>query len=461
MDSRKGRQTPTTSFVLEYDRSLSNEAVELYEKSGNKAIPWQKNLLRDIMAIRSDKLWTHTKNGYSVSRRNGKTEVVYMRELWGLLHGEQIIHTAHRTATAHSSWEKLCRLLKKIGIEFNSIRAKGSECIEIPETEGKIQYRTRSGSGGLGEGFDLLIIDEAQEYTADQRSALTYTVSDSRNPQTIMCGTPPTNVSRGTVFPNFRKSCLQGNERNAFWAEWSVSCMSDMQDRELWYETNPSLGYHLTERKIEDEISPDDVDFNVQRLGLWLEYSQASAISKAAWDSCKTDILPDFKGKLYVGIKFSKMGNTVLSVAVKTKEDKVFIECLDCRESRKGNDWILAFLHSADIEKVAIDGASGQQMLAAEMKDARLKTPVLPTVKEIIDANAQFELGVFQHSLQHAGQISLSELVTNAEHRAIGSNGGYGYSSIRPEFDVALMESAAIAYWLARKAKPKKQRISY
>ncbi|NLY87361.1 MAG: hypothetical protein GX083_02280 [Clostridiales bacterium] len=36
----------------------------------------------------------------------------------------------------------------------------------------ELEFRTRSSKGGLGEGFDLLVIDEAQEYTDDQESAI-------------------------------------------------------------------------------------------------------------------------------------------------------------------------------------------------------------------------------------------------------------------------------------------------
>ncbi|CRH17082.1 hypothetical protein CM318V1_1020001 [Carnobacterium maltaromaticum] len=77
----------------------------------------------------------------------------------------------------------------KEGTDFNSIKAKGQERLELYATGGVIQFRTRTSSGGLGEGFDLLIIDEAQEYTTEQESALKYTVTDSNNPMTIMCGT--------------------------------------------------------------------------------------------------------------------------------------------------------------------------------------------------------------------------------------------------------------------------------
>lgn len=470
MAARLGRQTPTRSFVLEYDRSLSEQAIDIYEKSGNTAMEWQRKLLKDMMAIRSDGLWTHTKCGYTIPRRSGKTELVYMRELWGLENGEQIAHTAHKISTAHSSFEKLKRYLLKSGYvdgrDFTSVRAKGAEMIELFESGGRIQYRTRTGSGGLGEGFDLLIIDEAQEYTDDQRSALQYTVSDSKNPQTIMCGTPPTNVSKGTVFPKFRESALKGDSKNAFWAEWSVAAMTDVHDVEAWYEANPSLGTILTERKIEDEITSDEVDFNIQRLGLWIGYSQSSAITEKQWNALRVDPdeLPTFTGRLFCGIKYGKDNKNVsLSIAVRMADKRIFVEAIDCREIRKGVDWILAFLRAADIEKVVIDGANGQRILEDAMKDARIKPdPVLPKVLEIINANAIFTQAVESGGIVHAGQPSLTQSVTNCDKRAIGSNGGFGYESQNESIDISLMDSAILAYWACTTTKPKrKQRISY
>lgn len=468
MASRIGRQTPTKSFVLDHETSLGSEAVELYEKSGQKVLKWQKLMLDDIMGIQSDGLWTHMTCGYSLPRRNGKTEIVYMRELWGLMHGEQIMHTAHRTATSHSSWEAMVRLLTKMGFlqdeDFTAIKAKGSEVIHFLKTDGKIQYRTRTGSGGLGEGFDLMIIDEAQEYTDDQKSALKYTVTSSQNPQTIMCGTPPTNVSKGTVFPKFREACLQGKSVDAYWAEWSIDKVTDPKDVDLWYECNPSLGQLYTERNVRQEMDDDAEDFMIQRLGLWVTYSQSSAITEADWKQLAVGKLPDLVGKLFVGIKYGQDGQNVsMSIAVRTKERKIFVESLDCRSVRGGNDWVLDFIGQADIENVVIDGANGQAMLVDEMKDAGIRIkPVLPTVKEVIAANALFEQGVFQCNIQHADQLSLTHSVTNCDKRAIGTNGGFGWKSQTDQYDITLMESAALAYWTCATTKERRKRkISY
>lgn len=65
----------------------------------------------------------------------------------------------------------------------------------------------------MGEGYDVLVIDEAQEYTIDQESALKYVISASSNPQTIMLGTPPTAISHGTVFQKMRDKVLEGKAR--------------------------------------------------------------------------------------------------------------------------------------------------------------------------------------------------------------------------------------------------------
>lgn len=246
-DTRYGRQTPTKSFILEYTHTKGPEAIELYNKSDRQALQWQAQLLYDIMAVRDDGLWTHTSFGWSVPRRNGKSEILIMREIWGLLHGEKILHTAHLAQTAHATFERLCRVLTAAGCDekedFQSYRRLGAERIEMLDgTGGEISFRTRTARGALGEGFDLLVVDEAQEHQSDQETALKYVISDSKNPQLLMCGTPPTTVSAGTVFPEYRQAALAGSLEDCGWAEWSVDRMTDPHDAEAWYETNPSMG---------------------------------------------------------------------------------------------------------------------------------------------------------------------------------------------------------------------------
>ncbi|MDE7098789.1 MAG: terminase [Ruminococcus sp.] len=466
-EKRIGRQTPTTAVILPYTDSLGTEAVEIYNKSGRTAQQWQELMLEDIMALNEEKQWVHMKFGWSIPRRNGKSEILIMRAIYAVSHGERVLYTAHRTTTSHNAWEKIIERLAKAGFtdgeDFKTTKQMGLEHIEWLGGDGVINFRTRSSKGGLGEGYDLLIIDEAQEYTSDQESALKYVVTDSKNPQTLMCGTPPTAVSSGTVFLLLRRDILGGNSEDAGWAEWSVPALTDAHNPDLWYETNPSLGVILSERTIRSELGKDTVDDNIQRLGLWLQYNQKSAISREEWERYVVDGMPELpqKKRLFFGVKYAKATTNVsLSIAVKTTDGKIFIESIDCRPVRDGNDWIIAFLRSNSAEKVVIDGAGNQTILVDDMKNAGVKCKaVLPKVPEVIEANALFERKLFEGSICHGNQPSLAQAVANCEHRAIGSSGGFGYTSILEGADISLLESVSLAHWICANSKEKKKQI--
>lgn len=477
-ESRRGRQTPTQSHILPYTETRGMDAVALYQESGRTALEWQTLVVSDMMAVDGSGLWVHQKFGYSLPRRNGKNECVSIREFWGLKNGERICHTAHRTTTSRSAWQRLCKILTDAGYveldrrvkdevpekSFHSTKANGLESIELTDG-GTAVFRTRTANGGLGEGFDLLVIDEAQEYTEDQESALVYTVSDSANPQTIYCGTPPTTSSAGTVFPKLRTQTLAGKSYDTGWEEWGVTVKPrDIRDVELWYETNPSMGRHLDERKIRSEIRGDELDFIIQRLGYWFQYSLKSAVTAAEWGALKCEALPELRGKLFAGVKYGHDGQrAALSIAVKTADGRIFVEAVDCREVRAGNGWILDFLAAADVQKSVVDGANGQKALADAITERHIKpAATIPTVKEIISANQMFETALTAGTICHMGQPSLVQAVTNCEHRAIGSGGGFGYRSILEGAEIALMESMVLAWWACATTKERrKQRISY
>jgi hypothetical protein len=82
--------------------------------------------------------------------------------------------------------------------------------------------------------------------------------------------------------------------------------------------------------------------------------------------------------------------------------------------------------------------------------------------QEVIAACQIWDQAIAAQTILHAGQPSLIMSVSNCDKRTIGSNGGFGYRSIRDDVDVALMDSAIIAHWQCANLKErKKQRISY
>lgn len=474
---KTGNPVPSFTNIETTAKSKGNQAVRLYDATGQHLLEWQKTQINGLMSCDDRHLWTYTDWCLSLSRRNGKGEIIAARELWGILvASEKILHTAHRASTSHDAYERLYRLLILGGYEerprkrgkaapgtFYASKQYGLETIVIAQG-GEIHFRTRTDTGGLGEGFDVLIVDEAQEYTSKQQSALTYTVSASKNPQTIMTGTPPTATSKGDVFPAIRQRVMNGKASMTGWTEWSIEKLTDeIDDPDLWYRYNPSLGLILTERNIRREMNTGVIDFNVQRLGLWLSYKQDSAISLKEWEDTQVEDVPELMPQRFWGIKFGIDGtNVALSVASKTKDGRIYTEHIALKPVREGTDWMMEFLKNPKTAKVAVDGASGQQIMIDAMSEAKIrKKAILPTVREIIAANAMFEAGLQGH-LAHVAQEPVTRIVTNCEKRAIGSNGGFGYRSQVEDADVAIMDSMIIAFWLAETTKSSSpQKINY
>jgi hypothetical protein len=146
----------------------------------------------------------------------------------------------------------------------------------------------------------------------------------------------------------------------------------------------------------------------------------------------------------------------------KDQGGRIFVEALDCRPAKNGNSWIVAFLRNPHFVSVAIDGANGQRILADEIEDSGLETPVIfPKVSDITTANALFEQELFGGTICHSGQPSLTQIATNCEHRAIGASGGFGYKSLLEGADVSILEAVSLAHWLCATAKEDEPQMIY
>lgn len=480
-EKRYGNQEPTEFVVQTYNESRGIGAIYSYELSGKKLIPWQSQAVTDILALNDDGLFTHDEIGFSVERRSGKTEVILAILLDGVDHNEIQLYTAHLVDSSTDTAEKFARILNDKGLEevlrvgedtdykksFVFKKQRGAQRIILFNEDGTercyVDFRTRSGQGGLGKGYDRLIIDEAQEYTTEQQTALKYVVSASKNPQKIMCGTPPTKVSKGTVFPKFRKDVLSGKrDETVLWFAWAIPKKpKDLTDVDLWYEYNPSLGYHLTERAVRAELG-DDEDFLIQRLGWWADYNLTSAITEEQWKTLSLDKDVTLISNLYIGIKYSIDNTVALSVCVKT-DDKPLIEGIDCRSIYDTNKWIVEFCKNTTNVKIVIDGESGRKTLEEELAKEKIKNVVLVTIDEFKKANEVFRKGIIDELFYHNNQPSLNNIATNVDKRPIGNKGGYGYKSIKSDADVALLDSAILAYWASTEfnEKPRTRQIRY
>ena len=73
-----------------------------------------------------------------------------------------------------------------------------------------------------------------------------------------------------------------------------------------------------------------------------------------------------------------------------------------------------------------------------------------------------FEKNLFAGLVIHSGQPALEQAVSNSEHRAIGTGGGFGYNSMLDGADISLLEAVSLAHRACATAKEEViQTVSY
>lgn len=479
MARRFGNQKPRIDIFKDGDVWLADKTIRLLEHYGIKLLTWQKAILMRWMAVEQDEdgqwKWVNPEVGLLVPRQNGKTELIIARIIGGMVFlGEALIYTAHSDKTVDETKRRVQRFFYDAEAEIRDMltdefdkEPKSLDYVEL-RNRGRAVFRTRTRTGGLGTTNDTLILDEDQEETDAQQEALLPTISagKSQNQQTIRAGTPPTSGSSGTVFLRVRRTVLDGKDTNTCWQEWSVETITDVEDEEAWYATNPSLGYHLMVPAVRNEAKKMAVDsFNKMRLGWIAGVENMRAITDEQWNPLATANvqLPDHPNLVYT-VKFAPDRSAVsLAVGVLMPDGKVHVEIIERRPMSAGTSWLAAWLLERwrKCNRIIIDGAAGTQLLVEELvrSDKKLTKRILtPNVREAGAAYAAFYDGIERGLLTHYNQPVLNVSVRTVKKRDIGRDGMFGYASMNSDIQSDPTEAAAFAYYGAIRFK--KDRIS-
>ena len=482
MQKVKGRQEPTFHHAEEYTKTQGDYAAQLSESYDLKPHEWQREILKDWLAVDDDGKLIHSYCVLEVPRQNGKTGVSDPRETWGLVvRGEQILHTAQEFQTAKKAFD---RLRKKFGTK------KGDPFAEYPElnalvdhyttsagqmvldlTNGAhIEFRTRGSNSDMGRGgtFDLVVIDEAQAYTEAQDAALAplNSAAPTGSPQTILMGTPPLITGdKGQVFLRSIQSFYKTPEPNSCISLWGAEEVGDVLDKDRWYEYNPSLGYQLLEKALMKDaatMSPDM--FAREHLGYIPKHQNTVdyAIPADIWDACRSEE-PKPEGKTAYGVKFSADGSAVaLCGAVIPADGPARISLIELRPTGHGISWLADWLN-ARYQKascVVIDGRNGVDVLVERIADTwKMKGSVIrPSSRDMIAAVSTLTNALNERSVTwFYQQDALRESAITSVKRPFSGGWGFGGENSAP------IEAAALALWGAQNSKrnpEKKMRIS-
>ena len=126
---------------------------------------------------------------------------------------------------------------------------------------------------------------------------------------------------------------------------------------------------------------------------------------------------------------------------------------------------MLRFIKNGYISTVVIDGKGKSELFKQELEQMATEFKpkiVVPTTAEAITAYSAFRQAIDTEAICHSGQPSVTQAVSNCEKRMIGTNGAFGFRSLKEGIDVSIVESIAFAYWACSTQKERrKQKVWY
>ena len=290
--ARLGSRKPRVSKFPTTASSAGQDAIDLAASAGLILDPWQQDILVASLYERPGGKWASFEVGLIVSRQSGKGSILEARELAGLfLFGESILHTSHEFKTSMDHYRRIERLVRGTPDLHRKVaaypKAPGTEGIVMQDGRA-LRFMARTKGSGRGFPADVVILDEAFALTDEQLEALMPTMSARPNPQMWYTSSPPLDGEMAAPLFNLRRRGasppVEGDP--LCWFEWGAKPGADLDDRDVWAETNPAMGYRITEEFVARErAAMTDEGFGRERLGIWplMPSETWGVITEADW----------------------------------------------------------------------------------------------------------------------------------------------------------------------------------
>ena len=263
------------------------ELVDLAAELGRPLMPWQEHVA--INAMRGGPgAWAHTRVGVVVPRQQGKSALLQVRIIWGLLNGEKLIAaTAQSREVALETFRGVADLLYAspyAGLIKTVRYANGQETIEL--TNGcryKIIAPTSGGARGLTT--HLAVVDEIREHR--DYGAWAALVPTTTVPKGQVWFASNAGDQTSVVLNDLREKALaQAKPGAIYYAEWSADPTYDVADPAGWYQANPALGHTVDVDTLEESYRTDPRPvFETERLSRWVSLMDSPWPPDAVADS--------------------------------------------------------------------------------------------------------------------------------------------------------------------------------
>lgn len=495
---------------------LATEIIDWARGIGYVLDPWQEWVIREGCGTRPDGRWASFENTLIISRQNGKSAILEIRELAGMyLLGEGlVIHTAHEVKTSQEQFLRVSNAVLQNPALSKRLKGKprashGEEAIELRPTPTlifgsgnkwvhksvapRLRFLARSRASIRGFSADCLVWDEAMILSSEAVGAALPALSAQSNPQIWLAGSA--GLEDSEQLARSRRRILR-DTKDMFGAEWSVrhhlpTCPVDREngrpsnnfvvcdehdDRdtaESAAKANPAFGYRLTWEQTFNELTTMPVlEYDRERLGVgqWPAEDEAwRVVSEDLFRSLAVDVgkaRPEPRQCAFaVDIDEKGTGSTI-SVAWMHPDGYMVMEVpKNC--SRTGTNWVMDRLTELTGKykplAVVVPSTGPAAGIGDDLEKAWPKHPKFNTI--LIRPGPQDQAAAFawfvqqckdeNQPLRHLGEkkgYALWHAVGVADTRTVG-DGGETWSVRDSVADITAARSANLAAWGLNKKK--------
>ncbi|QCP08226.1 hypothetical protein FDF08_09725 [Micrococcus luteus] len=463
------------------DETHADGAIALAAGYGLVLDDWQQQAVRAWLRCGPDGRFLASTWGLSAARQNGKNAALEAVELYLMtVLGWKIIHTSHKLGSARKAFKRLTKFfgrfkgdpsapypeLSALIQEFR--RTNSQEAIELTNG-GLIELSARTSGGARGTSYDLLVVDEAQEYEELEQEALEPTISASAHGQPIVIylGTPPKTIGeRGEPFIRVRSKAVSGQMERTAWVEYGASLEIDrMTDVELQAavrddhhvrDANPAVGARVTWETVNGERGRWSArTFARERLNCFPlpRTSSEKAIEEDVW-AARHDPDPDPHARLAaVGLDMDPARTKVTITMAYWAEAGVHVEVAAAAPyADAGVASLVAWLWERCKARVpvVIDSFSPARAIEVHLLQKRMKVRVL-SAREWADACMGLYDAVSAGAVTHFDQTQLSLAVLAATKAPVGTQGAWRMQWPKDDVDRAPAVAGVCAHFGAMK----------
>jgi len=351
-------------------------------------MPWQEIVAIESMRLKDDERWAFPQVGVLVARQQGKSHLMRLRILWGLIHGEKLqILSAHKLAVSLEHFNQLIDLVEQhewLATQVKKIRrTNGQE--EIQFTNGARFKVVANNAAGRGyAGAETIYLDELREHKDyGAWSAITKTQLAAKNP--ALYGFSNAGDATSIVLNELRDrglATIQGVKDSLLWLEWSAPPNTNISlESATW--ANPAMGRTVHPDNIEATFNEPEAVVRTEVMCQWVDTLQ-SPWSPNAWNQCA---VPDLEVKpngqsTYLAFDVTPRRNQASLVAAQVIDGKIAVGLVQTFDSDNALDdltianAVAEWARAYDITEIAYSKNTGQAV-AARLLAAGIQTTAI------------------------------------------------------------------------------------